>query len=216
MSKIDIETNKYFANTSDVKYTLPFLKIQYHVPGGKAYKFYASGDFIKKYAMNAKTHKPRENEVLLENGTYKSMGEYMAQHQTKEQTAVKIPVFSSDNAGNGKVAASSIVFDSVLSLCDEHTEKIGLMKDKERITEYYFNQFIKSHKFNKEDWAYFGALHTNTDNDHLHVVFYQPEAVKKENLVDFNDFKNLLTKKETINRVKRYAFLTIENKLNAP
>jgi hypothetical protein len=62
----------------------------------------------------------------------------------------------------------------------------------------------------------FGALHTNTDNDHLHVVFYQPKTIGDDKLVDYRNIKNLYTNKRVFERTKIYLDNVMEQSINQP
>jgi hypothetical protein len=151
LDKLDIQIKKYFTDNLDSEYKNVFVKMKFHIPGTDKYNFYAAGSY-KNYIQSKKVHKPREEQILKSDGSYVSMSEYMGVHQTKETDEnVKIHIYAFNQSETGKIAKDSIIFDSVISLCEEHTKKIGLDKNKERITDYYFNQFIKSHKFKKED-----------------------------------------------------------------
>jgi hypothetical protein len=147
MNNIDLNINKHFQC-----YSVPFVRMNYHTPNTDTYKFYASGDFMRLYARNAKTHKPRETDVMNADGIYQSFGEYMGEHHTKEAEEIKIPVFGYNNLGkNSKAKENSIIYDSVISICEDHTQHFGLGRDKEKIVEYFFNQFLRSHKYEKEN-----------------------------------------------------------------
>jgi hypothetical protein len=139
MAGLDKEIRE-FHNT---KFSQPFVHINFHIPGTKAYEFYASGRFIKEYCENAKIHQPRDG-VAEQSYNY---AKYM--QNEKGHGDVVIPVVQSENAGKGKVAEQSIVFDSVISICEEDTKNIGLLDKQKNITEYFFNQFCESHKFDK-------------------------------------------------------------------
>jgi hypothetical protein len=205
-------------NSKRNNYTAPFVNIGFHIPGSKGYKFYESGKYIRDYCENAKTHKPREGASECRY-TY---SKYM--QDEKGHDNIKINTCQSSNSTNGKIFKNSIVFDSIVSICEDDTQNLGLLDYQKDTTEYFFNEFIKSHKFQKENWAYFSALHTNTDNDHLHVVFYQPNNVDENKIVKSNfieaskykkfpknsaEFKNyvverqkVITKKSCIEHVK--------------
>jgi hypothetical protein len=148
----------------------PVVKINFHIPGSKSYGFYESGRFIKEYCKNAKIHKARDTD----NYDY---SKYMQDQEGHDNT--QINCCQSDNATDGKICKGTIVFDSIISVCEEDTKYVGLKNSQKNISKHYFDKFCESHKFDKTQWAYFSALHENTDNDHLHVVFYQPVICEK-------------------------------------
>ncbi|GMO16971.1 MAG: hypothetical protein Ta2E_08250 [Mycoplasmoidaceae bacterium] len=212
----------------------PVIITHFHIPNTEAYEFYRSGRFIREYCENAKTHKPRDGMSEMDFVSY-DYGKYMKDEAG--HGGIKIPTCQSENGTNGKIAKDSIVFDSIISISEEDTKNIGLAKSQQNITEYFFNQFCESHKFKKEDWSYFSALHTNTDNDHLHVVFYQNNKVEEAKIIkssfleavkfkkaskDSEDFKfyleehrKVFTSQKCINNTKNHLFSLMDQSMDS-
>ncbi|MCQ2748150.1 MAG: hypothetical protein MJ223_02740 [Mycoplasmoidaceae bacterium] len=116
---------------------------------GNVYNFYSQGEFFR-YLENEDEHPVDAERNVTE---YENFSKYLSEHQTKETKQVNIPIFTKDNVNRQKVAKDSIIHCGVISLSAGVSKYFGF-KDKKSAKEaciYYFNAFIKSHKFNEKD-----------------------------------------------------------------
>lgn len=171
----------------------------------QVYNFY-HGDDYSRYLENEKEH-PVHNERA-----YDSFNEYMSEHDTKEQDA-HIKTFNNipENA-KGK-AKDTIIFSTVISLDEETSEMGGFGNDKtkKRVCDYFFNQMMKFHHFDKNDWCYYAAEHTNTKHTHMHIIIYQPDTVTGEKVMDWKIKANCMTSRWVRTNTIRFTTNVVSN-----
>ena len=184
------------------------FKTNYIVPstvndrGQKIFDFYANGGY-SDYIKDKNKHEIKE-EHIKENA-YKSNLEYLSEHYTKETDQNKeIPIWSKNDTKELKAHKNSIIFSSIISLDDITSRDYDLKKNAKRIFEYAFNQFTKSKGLDKQAWSYYGVYHNNTENHHLHLIFYQPKSVKDNKILDPEIKKNCFIPKKTFNKCIDY------------
>ena len=177
-------------------YKLPIVNYKFitpnttHLVKGKehsVYEFYQTGKF-ENYIKDEKVHPVNEERA------YSSFESYMSEHYTKEDDA-HIKTFTNRVDGSNKKAANTIIFTGLISLPEDISSLGGFGDDntKQRICEYFFNQMMKHHGFNKEHWCYYAAEHTNTKHTHMHILIYQPNTVKEQDIVDYRVKSNCMT-----------------------
>lgn len=184
------------------------FKTNYIVPstvndrGQKIFDFYANGGY-SDYIKDKNKHEVKEEHIKED--TYKSNLEYLAEHYTKETDKNKeIPIWSKNDTKELKAHKNSIIFSSIISLDDITSRDYDLKKNAKRIFEYAFNQFTKSKGLDKQAWSYYGVYHNNTENHHLHLIFYQPKSVKDNKILDPDIKKNCFIPKKTFNKCIDY------------
>lgn len=184
------------------------FKTNYIVPstvndrGQKIFDFYANGGY-SDYIKDKKKHEIKEEHIKED--AYKSNLEYLAEHHTKETDQNKeIPIWSKNDTKELKAHKNSIIFSSIISLDDITSRDYDLKKNAKRIFEYAFNQFTKSKDLDKQAWSYYGVYHNNTENHHLHLIFYQPKSVKDNKILDPDIKKNCFIPKKTFNKCIDY------------
>lgn len=184
------------------------FKTNYIVPstvndrGQKIFDFYANGGY-SDYIKDKNKHEIKE-EHIKENA-YKSNLEYLSEHYTKETDQNKeIPIWSKNDTKELKAHKNSIIFSSIISLDDITSRDYDLKKNAKQIFEYAFNQFTKSKGLDKQAWSYYGVYHNNTENHHLHLIFYQPKSVKDNKILDPDIKKNCFIPKKTFNKCIDY------------
>lgn len=184
------------------------FKTNYIVPstvndrGQKIFDFYANGGY-SDYIKDKNKHEIKEEHI--KDDAYKSNLEYLAEHYTKETDQNKeIPIWSKNDTKELKAHKNSIIFSSIISLDDITSRDYDLKKNAKRIFEYAFNQFTKSKGLDKQTWSYYGVYHNNTENHHLHLIFYQPKSVKDSKILDPDIKKNCFIPKKTFNKCIDY------------
>jgi len=184
------------------------FKTNYIVPstvndrGQKIFDFYANGGY-KDYIKDKNKHEIKEEHIKED--AYKSNLEYLAEHHTKETDQNKeIPIWSKNDTKELKAHKNSIIFSSIISLDDITSRDYDLKKNAKRIFEYAFNQFTKSKDLDKQAWSYYGVYHNNTENHHLHLIFYQPKSVKDNKILDPDIKKNCFIPKKTFHKCIDY------------
>lgn len=184
------------------------FKTNYIVPstvndrGQKIFDFYANGGY-SDYIKDKNKHEIKEERIKED--AYKSNLEYLAEHYTKETDQNKeIPIWSKNDTKELKAHKNSIIFSSIISLDDITSRDYDLKKNAKRIFEYAFNQFTKSKDLDKQAWSYYGVYHNNTENHHLHLIFYQPKSVKDSKILDPEIKKNCFIPKKTFNKCIDY------------
>ena len=177
-------------------YKLPIVNYKFitpnttHLVKGKehsVYGFYQSGKF-ENYIKDEKVHPVNEERA------YSSFESYMSEHYTKEDDA-HIKTFTNRIDDGNKKAKDTIIFTGLISLPEDVSSLGGFGDDKtkQRICEYFFNQMMEHHGFNKEHWCYYAAEHTNTKHTHMHILIYQPNTVKEKDIVDYRVKSNCMT-----------------------
>ena len=184
------------------------FKTNYIVPstvndrGQKIFDFYANGGY-SDYIKDKNKHEIKDEHIKED--AYKSNLEYLAEHHTKEIDQNKeIPIWSKNDTKELKAHKNSIIFSSIISLDDITSRDYDLKKNAKRIFEYAFNQFTKSKGLDKQAWSYYGVYHNNTENHHLHLIFYQPKSVKDNKILDPDIKKNCFIPKKTFNKCIDY------------
>ncbi len=184
------------------------FKTNYIVPstvndrGQKIFDFYANGGY-SDYIKDKNKHEIKEEHIKED--AYKSNLEYLSEHYTKETDQNKeIPIWSKNDTKELKAHKNSIIFSSIISLDDITSRDYDLKKNAKRIFEYAFNQFTKSKGLDKQVWSYYGVYHNNTENHHLHLIFYQPKSVKDNKILDPEIKKNCFIPKKTFNKCIDY------------
>lgn len=184
------------------------FKTNYIVPstvndrGQKIFDFYANGGY-SDYIKDKNKHEIKDEHIKED--AYKSNLEYLAEHHTKETDQNKeIPIWSKNDTKELKAHKNSIIFSSIISLDDITSRDYDLKKNAKRIFEYAFNQFTKSKGLDKQVWSYYGVYHNNTENHHLHLIFYQPKSVKDSKILDPEIKKNCFIPKKTFNKCIDY------------
>jgi len=184
------------------------FKTNYIVPstvndrGQKIFDFYANGGY-SDYIKDKNKHEIKEEHIKED--VYKSNLEYLSEHYTKETDQNKeIPIWSKNDTKELKAHKNSIIFSSIISLDDITSRDYDLKKNAKRIFEYAFNQFTKSKGLDKQVWSYYGVYHNNTENHHLHLIFYQPKSVKDNKILDPEIKKNCFIPKKTFNKCIDY------------
>lgn len=184
------------------------FKTNYIVPstvndrGQKIFDFYANGGY-SDYIKDKNKHEIKEEHTKED--AYKSNLEYLSEHYTKETDQNKeIPIWSKNDTKELKAHKNSIIFSSIISLDDITSRDYDLKKNAKRIFEYAFNQFTKSKDLDKQAWSYYGVYHNNTENHHLHLIFYQPKSVKDNKILDPDIKKNCFIPKKTFNKCIDY------------
>ena len=184
------------------------FKTNYIVPstvndrGQKIFDFYANGGY-SDYIKDKNKHEIKEEHIKED--AYKSNLEYLSEHYTKETDQNKeIPMWSKNDTKELKAHKNSIIFSSIISLDDITSRDYDLKKNAKRIFEYAFNQFTKSKGLDKQAWSYYGVYHNNTENHHLHLIFYQPKSVKDNKILDPEIKKNCFIPKKTFNKCIDY------------
>lgn len=184
------------------------FKTNYIVPstvndrGQKIFDFYANGGY-SDYIKDKNKHEIKEEHIKED--AYKSNLEYLAEHYTKETDKNKeIPIWSKNDTKELKAHKNSIIFSSIISLDDITSRDYDLKKNAKRIFEYAFNQFTKSKDLDKQAWSYYGVYHNNTENHHLHLIFYQPKSIKDNKILDPDIKKNCFIPKKTFNKCIDY------------
>lgn len=184
------------------------FKTNYIVPstvndrGQKIFDFYANGGY-SDYIKDKNKHEIKDEHI--KGDAYKSNLEYLSEHYTKETDQNKeIPIWSKNDTKELKAHKNSIIFSSIISLDDITSRDYDLKKNAKRIFEYAFNQFTKSKGLDKQAWSYYGVYHNNTENHHLHLIFYQPKSVKDSKILDPEIKKNCFIPKKTFNKCIDY------------
>ena len=184
------------------------FKTNYIVPstvndrGQKIFDFYANGGY-SDYIKDKNKHEIKDEHIKED--AYKSNLEYLSEHYTKETDQNKeIPIWSKNDTKELKAHNNSIIFSSIISLDDITSRDYDLKKNAKRIFEYAFNQFTKSKDLDKQAWSYYGVYHNNTENHHLHLIFYQPKSVKDNKILDPDIKKNRFIPKKTFNKCIDY------------
>ena len=184
------------------------FKTNYIVPstvndrGQKIFDFYANGGY-SDYIKDKNKHEIKDEHIKED--AYKSNLEYLSEHYTKETDQNKeIPIWSKNDTKELKAHKNSIIFSSIISLDDITSRDYDLKKNAKRIFEYAFNQFTKSKGLDKQAWSYYGVYHNNTENHHLHLIFYQPKSVKDNKILDPDIKKNCFIPKKTFNKCIDY------------
>ena len=184
------------------------FKTNYIVPstvndrGQKIFDFYANGGY-SDYIKDKNKHEIKDEHIKED--AYKSNLEYLSEHYTKETDQNKeIPIWSKNDTKELKAHNNSIIFSSIISLDDITSRDYDLKKNAKRIFEYAFNQFTKSKGLDKQVWSYYGVYHNNTENHHLHLIFYQPKSVKDNKILDPDIKKNCFISKKTFNKCIDY------------
>lgn len=184
------------------------FKTNYIVPstvndrGQKIFDFYANGGY-SDYIKDKNKHEIKEEHIKED--AYKSNLEYLSEHYTKETDQNKeIPIWSKNDTKELKAHKNSIIFSSIISLDDITSRDYDLKKNAKRIFEYAFNQFTKSKGLDKQAWSYYGVYHNNTENHHLHLIFYQPKSVKDNKILDPEIKKNCFIPKKTFHKCIDY------------
>ena len=184
------------------------FKTNYIVPstvndrGQKIFDFYANGGY-SDYIKDKNKHEIKDEHIKED--AYKSNLEYLSEHYTKETDQNKeIPIWSKNDTKELKAHNNSIIFSSIISLDDITSRDYDLKKNAKRIFEYAFNQFTKSKDLDKQAWSYYGVYHNNTENHHLHLIFYQPKSVKDNKILDPDIKKNCFIPKKTFNKCIDY------------
>ena len=184
------------------------FKTNYIVPstvndrGQKIFDFYANGGY-SDYIKDKNKHEIKDEHIKED--AYKSNLEYLSEHYTKETDQNKeIPIWSKNDTKELKAHNNSIIFSSIISLDDITSRDYDLKKNAKRIFEYAFNQFTKSKGLDKQAWSYYGVYHNNTENHHLHLIFYQPKSVKDNKILDPDIKKNCFIPKKTFNKCIDY------------
>ena len=184
------------------------FKTNYIVPstvndrGQKIFDFYANGGY-SDYIKDKNKHEIKDEHIKED--AYKSNLEYLSEHYTKETDQNKeIPIWSKNDTKELKAHKNSIIFSNIISLDDITSRDYDLKKNAKRIFEYAFNQFTKSKGLDKQAWSYYGVYHNNTENHHLHLIFYQPKSVKDNKILDPDIKKNCFIPKKTFNKCIDY------------
>lgn len=184
------------------------FKTNYIVPstvndrGQKIFDFYANGGY-SDYIKDKNKHEIKDEHIKED--AYKSNLEYLSEHYTKETDQNKeIPIWSKNDTKELKAHKNSIIFSSIISLDDITSRDYDLKKNAKRIFEYAFNQFTKSKGLDKQAWSYYGVYHNNTENHHLHLIFYQPKSVKDNKILDPDIKKNCFIPKKTFHKCIDY------------
>lgn len=171
------------------------------------YDFYFKGGF-EKYLKDEKEH-PVNNERAYDN-----FEEYMSKHTTKEDgEQAHIQTFTNAPENVKTMAKNSLIYSSVISL-DEDTSSVGGFGDnqtKKRVCDYFFNQMMKFHHYDKNDWCYFAAEHTNTKHTHMHILIYQPSTVKNEKVMDWKIKANCMTSRWVGTNTVRFTQAVVKN-----
>lgn len=91
------------------------------------------------------------------------------------------------------------IYEAVLSFTPEFAEKYVSKKiDAYNLLNDVMPKYLESKGLNPETFNWFSAYHTNTDNRHCHIIFYEkPDYVRNSNDIafvqkDFNKFKELV------------------------
>ena len=189
-------------------YKLPIVNYKFITPNTthlvkgeehNVYGFYQSGKF-ENYIKDEKVHPVNEERA------YSSFESYMSEHYTKEEEA-HIKTFTNREDGRNKKAKNTIIFTGIISL-PEDVSSLGGFGDyntKQRISEFFFNQMMEHHGFNKEHWCYYAAEHTNTKHTHIHIMIYQPDTVKEKDIVDYRVKSNCMTSRWVRTNTVRYT-----------
>ena len=189
-------------------YKLPIVNYKFITPNTthlvkgeehNVYGFYQSGKF-ENYIKDEKLHPVNEERA------YSSFESYMSEHYTKEDDA-HIKTFTNRTDDSNKKAKDTIIFTGLISLPEDISSLDGFGDDKtkQRICEYFFNQMMEHHGFNKEHWCYYAAEHTNTKHTHLHIMIYQPDTVKEKDIVDYRVKSNCMTTRWVRTNTVRYT-----------
>ncbi|MBQ6280112.1 MAG: hypothetical protein IJK72_01445 [Mycoplasma sp.] len=189
-------------------YKLPIVNYKFITPNTthlvkgeehNVYGFYQSGKF-DYYIKNEKAHPVNEERA------YSSFESYMSEHYTKEEEA-HIKTFTNREDGKNMKAKNTIIFTGLISLPEDVSSLGGFGDDntKQRISEFFFNQMMEHHGFNKEHWCYYAAEHTNTKHTHLHIMIYQPDTVKEKDIVDYRVKSNCMTSMWVRTNTVRYT-----------
>ena len=189
-------------------YKLPIVNYKFITPNTthlvkgeehNVYGFYQSGKF-ENYIKDEKVHPVNEERA------YSSFESYMSEHYTKEEEA-HIKTFTNREDGRNKKAKNTIIFTGIISLPEDVSSLGGFGDDntKQRISEFFFNQIMEHHGFNKEHWCYYAAEHTNTKHTHLHIMIYQPDTVKEKDIVDYRVKSNCMTSRWVRTNTVRYT-----------
>lgn len=169
------------------------------------YEFYHNGNF-EKYLENEKEH-PVNNERA-----YSSFNEYMSEHDTKEDNA-HIKTFTNMPEEAKGMAKDTIIFSSIISLDEDVSQLGGFGEDqtKKRVCDYFFNQMMKHHHFDKNDWCYYAAEHTNTKHTHMHILIYQPNTVTGHKVMDWKIKANCMTSRWVRTNTIRFTNAVVKN-----
>lgn len=90
----------------------------------------------------------------------------------------------------------SVIWDCVISFKKEFGDKyMGGYEDAYRLMKTEFPRFLKAAGLNPDNITWYSGLHTNTDNKHLHISFFENEPTRYST-VD----KNLHFSKGIINK----------------
>lgn len=191
-------------------YKLPIVNYKFitpnttHLVKGKErsnYEYYHESGGFKRYLENEKVHPVNEERA------YSSFESYMSEHYTKEEQETHIKTFTNQPEGSKKKAKDTIIYSAIISLPEDISSLGGFGDDKtkQRICEYFFNQMMEHHGFNKEHWCYYAAEHTNTKHTHMHILIYQPNTVKEEDIVDYRVKSNCMTTRWVRTNTVRYT-----------
>lgn len=190
---------------------IPIVKINFVTPSSvkeiqtsdgvlhsnKIYDFYNGKEF-ENYLTDEKEHPADLDRLEMSKSPYSDFENYMSEHSTKEDTEqVNIRTFTNDEREKRNKASESLIFTGIISLDEETSKYIGFGSNDntKKICDKFFNEMMKHHKFNKADWRYFAAEHTNTENTHLHVMIYQPSTIATKKVVDWTKKENCITSK---------------------
>ena len=91
------------------------------------------------------------------------------------------------------------IYEAVLSFTPEFSDKyVSKKMDAYKLLNDVMPKYLESKGLNPEAYNWFSAYHTNTDNRHCHIVFYEkPEHIRSNEDIlfeqkDFNKFKELV------------------------
>ncbi len=111
----------------------------------------------------------------------------------------------------------TIVWAGILSFTPEEAQKVCYNKEcAQSLIEEHLHKLFENTDISYDNIEYVGAYHTNTDNPHIHLTFYEREPLRISSSGKPGYTSKLLIPKKNINSFK-YAILTSEkdNKLNA-
>ena len=211
---------------------IPIVKINFVTPSSvkeiqtsdgvlhsnKIYDFYNGKEF-ENYLTDEKEHPADLDRLEMSKSPYSNFENYMSEHSTKEDTdQVNIRTFTNDEREKRNKANESLIFTGIISLDEETSKYIGFGSNDntKKICDKFFNEMMKHHKFNKADWRYFAAEHTNTENTHLHVMIYQPSTIAANKVVDWTKKENCITSKWVCSNTIKYTHQMTYERENSP
>ena len=197
-----------------------FFNIKFHQESTGDYK-YILGGFLKYIDDMEKCdhslEEEYEKELVLKNGGYKSFIDYAAGRDGSTGLFSKNGRLSPKERNNfGKNYKGGNIWKGILSFDEEYAieNKITMKEKIERLFTDNFETIFKGSQIDPNNINWVGAYHPNTNNPHIHFIFYEGEKTRINHTTKELEWNRGKIGKEGFSTLKRNIVQEIDGRLD--